>query len=450
MSPIPDMEWKKHKAVPKPTDPEELILEAWAQGYLVGALVIMSFITLANMRRGVLLHKASQPSLTYAMTTADFSPVDPTRSESTLPPYTNPHTDSCQLILGLWQSFWLFFPNPVHAWWLSVAAIFLNASWSLHNVIAWMKIKPFFSQPVSYIFIGTVILAQPYWVLEIYANFAYFHGVNKLFLHTRPYEALCRDPWWIFTTIYLFWVIKSQYELSIKEIIRISPRFGIMLLSMVLSIIFIVLDILCVTKAIGLPGPTGINPFWKFAFVFKCLTDSVVLDDFKVALDRLRAFRISRLGSFSGDMSDSRSRNGNNLVATWEDMEREANALQNVRSPDGDYIHSSNFPFKPKRARKAHKDSVISPDQYYVRDSNAGLEPEDIVPSALEDRPIGHIDDAHPVQKKQHLFIDDIFDPKKRDMIAENDYAEAMREMQRESVSTPGASDSTRRSIPPG
>ncbi|EDU46338.1 conserved hypothetical protein [Pyrenophora tritici-repentis Pt-1C-BFP] len=412
MSPIPDMEWKKHQAVPKPSDPEELILEAWAQGYLVGALVIMSFITLANMRRGVLLHK---------------------------------------LILGLWQSFWLFFPNPVHAWWLSVAAIFLNASWSLHNVIAWMKIKPFFSQPVSYVFIGTVILAQPYWVLEIYANFAYFHGANKLFLHTRPYEALCRDPWWIFTTIYLFWVIKTQYELSIKEIIRISPRFGIMLLSMVLSIIFIILDILCVTKAIGLPGPTGINPFWKFAFVFKCLTDSVVLDDFKVALDRLRAFRISRLGSFSGDMSDSRSRNGNNLVATWEDMEREANALQNVRSPDGDYIHSSNFPFKPKRARKAHKDSVISPDQYYVRDSNAGLEPEDIVPSALEDRPIGHIDDdTQPVQKKQHLCIDDLFDPKKRDMIAENDYAEAMRQMQRESVSTPGASDSTRRSIPPG
>ena len=338
----------------------------------------------------------------------------------------------------------------MHAWWLSVAAIFLNASWSLHNIIAWMKIKPFFSKPLSYVFIGTVILAQPYWILEIYANFAYFHGVNQLFLDTRPYEALCRDPWWIFTTVYLFWVIKSQYELSIKEIIRISPRFGIMLLSMVLSIIFIILDILCVTKAIRLPGPTGINPFWKFAFVFKCLTDSVVLDDFKVALDRLRAFRISRLGSFSGDMSDSRSRNDNNLVATWEDMEREANALQNVRSPDGDYIHSSNFPLKPKRARKAHKDSVISPDQYYVRDSNAGLEPEDIVPSALEDRPIGETNDAQSVQKKQHLFIDDMFNHKKRDMVAENDYAEAMREMQRESLSTPETSDSPRRSVPPG
>ncbi|KAF1829425.1 hypothetical protein BDW02DRAFT_592634 [Decorospora gaudefroyi] len=410
MPPVPDMDWVQGEVVPQPTEPQELILEAWAQGYLVGSLVIMAFITLANMRRGVLLHK---------------------------------------LILGIWQGFWLFFPSPVHAWWLSVAAIFLNASWSLHNVIAWMKIKPFMSKTVSYIFIGTVILAQPYWVLEIYANFAYFHGVNKIFASTRPYEALCRDPWWIFTTVYLFWIIKSQYEMTIKEIIRISPRFGIMLLAMLLSIVFIVLDILTVTTAIKLPGPTGINPFWKFAFVFKCLTDSVVLDDFKVALDRLRAFRISRLGSFSGDMSDSRSRNDNNLVATWEEMEREANALENQRSPDGDYIHASNFPHKPKRARKHHKDSVMSPDLMYFRGTNADADPEDIVPSALEEQPMRTMENAQPVQKKQHQFIDDTHAHNTRDMAAENDYAEAMREVQRDSASTPRrTSDSSRPAAP--
>ncbi|EMD59167.1 hypothetical protein COCSADRAFT_102231 [Bipolaris sorokiniana ND90Pr] len=410
MSPLPDMAWQENHVVPKPTDREELVLEAWAQGYLVGSLIIMAFITLANMRRGVLLHK---------------------------------------LILGLWQGFWLFFPTPVHAWWLSVAAIFLNASWSLHNVIAWMKIKPFFSKPTSYIFIGTIILAQPYWILEIYANFAYFHGVNRLFLSTRPYEALCRDPWWILTTIYLFWVIKTQYELSIKEIIRISPRFGIMLFSMVLSIIFIIMDILSVTGALSLPGPTGINPFWKFAFVFKCLTDSVVLDDFKVALDRLRAFRISRLGSFSGDMSDSRSRNGNNLVATWEEMEREANALQNVRSPDGDYIHPSNFPFKPKRARRPHKDSIMFPNQPDYRDCNAGLDPEDIVPSALVDEPTGPLDNGHPGSKKQHHFVDDMYGPDERHRVAENDYAEAMRDMHRDSLLTPAPAPESPRKFGP-
>jgi len=300
-----------------------------------------------------------------------------------------------------------------------------------------MKIKPFLSKPASYFFIGTVILVQPYWILEIYANFAFFHGVNKIFLKTRPYEALCRDPWWIFTTVYLFWVIKTQYEMTVKEIVRISPRFGIMLLSMVLSIIFIVLDILTVTNAINLAGTTGINPFWKLAFVFKCLTDAVVLDDFKMALDRLRAFKISRLGSFSGDMSDNRSRNDGNLVATWEEMEREANALQQARSPDGDYIHSSNFPFKPKRAHRAQKDSVISPDHGYFRDSNAGLAPEDIVPSALEDRPMRATENAHPVQKKhQRHFFDNMDAQESDDMIAEADYAAALREVTRDSTST--------------
>jgi hypothetical protein len=59
MSPVPDMKWKPGEVVPKPSESEELVLEAWAQGYLVGSLVILSFITLANMRRGVLLHKVS-------------------------------------------------------------------------------------------------------------------------------------------------------------------------------------------------------------------------------------------------------------------------------------------------------------------------------------------------------------------------------------------------------
>jgi hypothetical protein len=43
--------------VTKPTDPDGLILEAWAQGFMVGALMIMISVTLCNIRRGVLLHK---------------------------------------------------------------------------------------------------------------------------------------------------------------------------------------------------------------------------------------------------------------------------------------------------------------------------------------------------------------------------------------------------------
>jgi uncharacterized YccA/Bax inhibitor family protein len=41
----------------KPTRLEQVTLEAWSQGFMVGALLIMAAITVANMRSGVLLHK---------------------------------------------------------------------------------------------------------------------------------------------------------------------------------------------------------------------------------------------------------------------------------------------------------------------------------------------------------------------------------------------------------
>jgi len=43
--------------VQKPDDPSGLILESWAQGFMVGALIMMACVTFANMRRNVLLHK---------------------------------------------------------------------------------------------------------------------------------------------------------------------------------------------------------------------------------------------------------------------------------------------------------------------------------------------------------------------------------------------------------
>ena len=43
--------------VAKPSTPHGLTLEAWAQGFCVGALIIMAGITVSNMRRRVLLHK---------------------------------------------------------------------------------------------------------------------------------------------------------------------------------------------------------------------------------------------------------------------------------------------------------------------------------------------------------------------------------------------------------
>lgn len=53
-----------------PASPAKLTLEAWSQGCMIGALIIMIGITLANMRRGVLLHKLILIEVSISVTTA--------------------------------------------------------------------------------------------------------------------------------------------------------------------------------------------------------------------------------------------------------------------------------------------------------------------------------------------------------------------------------------------
>ena len=55
-----------------------------------------------------------------------------------------------------------------------------------------MKNKPFFGKKASLLYIGTIVLVQPYWILEIYADFTYFRHMNDIFVYTRPWEALFR------------------------------------------------------------------------------------------------------------------------------------------------------------------------------------------------------------------------------------------------------------------
>ena len=57
---------RRRAAVGKPTTPNGLILEAWSQGYMVGSLIVLACITLANMRKGVLLHKVSMYPFWFA------------------------------------------------------------------------------------------------------------------------------------------------------------------------------------------------------------------------------------------------------------------------------------------------------------------------------------------------------------------------------------------------
>ncbi|OQE21440.1 hypothetical protein PENFLA_c014G03240 [Penicillium flavigenum] len=211
-------------------DPAALVLEAWSQGLMTGSLVIMAAVTFANMRPGVLLHKLIL----------------------------------LELILATAHGTFIFAPDPVYGWYLASTAIGLIISWSLHNVIAWMKNRPFMSRGLSLFYIGTIVLAQPYWAAEIYANFAYFNNISLVaYEKIRPWEALFRDPWWIYTTCNLFWVVKTHYNFGLIELVRECPRFGLMLGSMCLSILFSVADVLSVTGVLSAAMPTGINPFWK-------------------------------------------------------------------------------------------------------------------------------------------------------------------------------------------
>jgi hypothetical protein len=96
--------------------------------------------------------------------------------------------------------------------------------------------------------------------------------------------------------------IKTRYEFGYIELMRVSPRFALLLATMVIGVAFIIIDVLAVTHVIKGSGlPDGINPFWKLAFAFKCFTDTIILDDFKTALDRLKQFKLQRIGSVPSD-----------------------------------------------------------------------------------------------------------------------------------------------------
>ena len=198
-----------------------------------------------------------------------------------------------------------------------------------------------------------------------------------------------RDPWWIVAAVLLMYNIKSKYDLTLVQIVRISPRFAVMLGAMVFSIIFIILDVLSVTGVLSNALPVGINPFWKLSFVFKCLTDSVVLDDFKTALDRLRAFKISRLGSFAADPDDSRTKSHREKMKkyhNWGEGPKQGIPVAKLPAmPDaeGDYI-------KPTWEHGKQMEEDNSGDKYADIARNASRD-RDLEENAID--ALDHIDD---------------------------------------------------------
>ncbi|KAF2812609.1 uncharacterized protein BDZ99DRAFT_367374, partial [Mytilinidion resinicola] len=237
------------------------ILEAWAEGYNVGSLIILILIVFCNYRAKVMLHKLIL----------------------------------LELVLALWHGTFIFAQDPYYGWYLSATATLLFLSYFLHNIISWLKIRPFLPRWGSRVFIGTLIAVQPFWIVECWSNWEYFNGLGiRVNVSTRPWEALARDPWWIFTTWKLIDAIKKTYGFKIWGLIKISPRFGVMIGCMALSIVFLLTDV--IVTALHITHNAGINPYWRFALVFKCASDTIFLDDFKSVLDDIVARSFSNTG----------------------------------------------------------------------------------------------------------------------------------------------------------
>ena len=136
---------------------------------MVGSLFIMACITIANMRRKVLLHKLILLEQLLAMSHGTFC----------------------------------FMAFDGYGWYLSSTAALLYCSWIIHNVVAWMKIRPFFCDPKSLfkpstgkwvrnIYLATLACTIPPIILQIYDNFRFFNNINDFYKVVRPYEPLFR------------------------------------------------------------------------------------------------------------------------------------------------------------------------------------------------------------------------------------------------------------------
>ncbi|GKZ75270.1 hypothetical protein AnigIFM50267_004134 [Aspergillus niger] len=230
----------------RPRDTDILVVEAWGQGFLVGSLIPMTTITAANMKKEVLLHK-----LIVA-----------------------------ELALALGHGTFIFLHAPAQGWYLSATAVGLTISHTLHNVIAWMKIRGFFTSWGTRLYLISLLAAQPYWVIKIYANFTFFNRGQALYTTTRPLEPLFRCG-------VRFMVISTVFAIVDMRAIRVENRQGY---------------------------PPGMEPFWKLALVFKCLSGTIILDDFGSALDRLRHHHHPDVLPLQEPDTHARGRRTNKLV----------------------------------------------------------------------------------------------------------------------------------------
>ena len=102
------------------------------------------------------------------------------------------------------QGTFCFMTFKGYGWYLSsTAALYYISCW-LHNLVAWLKIRPFFrgsnaifSQPtckiITRVYLVTLCLSAGPLVFQIFNDFRFFNDINgTLYPEVRPYETLMR------------------------------------------------------------------------------------------------------------------------------------------------------------------------------------------------------------------------------------------------------------------
>ncbi|KAF3011467.1 hypothetical protein E8E14_005030 [Neopestalotiopsis sp. 37M] len=330
------------------------ILEAWGEGWNVGAIIILLLIVFSNYKRRNSLHKLILLELVLAMAHGTF----------------------------------IFAPDPVYGWYLSSTAVLLFISYQLHNVISWLKIRPFLPIWGSRLFILTLVAVQPFWVAEAWSNFEFFNNLGSdVNIKMRPFEFLVRDPWWIFMTWKLIQTIGNTYGFTLRELIKINARFATMLGCMFVSIAFILADVIVTFRHLMV---SGINPYWRLALVFKCAADTLFLDDFKTVLDQISQQSLSRVAHGDRSGSDGRTNNhtvvhpldsvtatvevpGRHAPSKWRWTRRASSSASNRRPPDVITVEREMTMFtEPKASRSFSSDVplVTKPPKMHAHDKS--------------------------------------------------------------------------------
>ena len=173
-------------------------VETWIEGYTLGGLEVLILIVICNMRRNVLLHKLillevypPKLSVTVVLLTDLISICSAFPSPScALRPAAS--MDGTSFVSVGIRSL----TDQVVLRYTATSAIFIYIGYTLHNWIAWMKIRPFLSPRQNKIFvISLIVVAHPFLAWNAWNAFVRFVPLPQFqdnYFYSRTLETFAR------------------------------------------------------------------------------------------------------------------------------------------------------------------------------------------------------------------------------------------------------------------